>query len=110
MEIIKTRYKRCDLLNVKGRVDSETAGLLGEALDSIMGEGVFRVVVDMSNVTFVSSKGWWVLITAQKACKRHKGEVVMVNLDPRIRKSLETVGMGAFFRIFDEPAEAVGTI
>jgi anti-anti-sigma factor len=63
----------------------------------------------MSEVTFVSSKGWWLLIGVQKNCKRFsRGEVVLVCLADRIQKSLNIVGMKDYFRMFEDITDAVG--
>ena len=62
----------------------------------------------MEQVDFMSSKGWWVLIQTQKACKRYnRGELVLVGVQDRIRDSLELVGMANYFQIFDDLVGAV---
>jgi anti-anti-sigma factor len=64
----------------------------------------------MSDVTFMSSKGWWVLIDTQKTCKRYKrGELVLVNVRNEIRASLDLVGMGSYFKLFTDVTTAVGS-
>jgi anti-sigma B factor antagonist len=110
MEISVTQYKRCDLVKANGRIDSSTAPQLEEALQSITDAGRFKIVFDMSDVHFMSSKGWWVLIQAQKKCKRYKrGELVLARVREEIRSSLDLVGMGTYFKIFDDVTAAVGS-
>jgi anti-sigma B factor antagonist len=110
MELINTQFKRCDLVKPNGRIDGSTAPQLEEALNAITEAGRYKLVMDMTDVNFVSSAGWWVLIRAQKACRRYKrGEVVMACLDPKIRSSLDLVGMGTYFKIFDDVTTAVGS-
>jgi anti-sigma B factor antagonist len=110
MEISATQYKRCDVVKANGRVDSSTAPQLEEALKAVTDAGRFKIVLDMSDITFMSSKGWWVLIDTQKTCKRYKrGELVLVNVISEIRSSLDLVGMGSYFKIFDDLTSAVGS-
>ena len=109
MEIITTQYKRCDVIKSTGRVDSSTSPQLEECMNAIIESGRFKIVFDMSEVNFMSSKGWWVLIETQKKCKRYKrGEIVLVEVKEEIRSSLDLVGMGSYFRIFDDVTTAVG--
>jgi len=109
MEITKTELKRCDIVKAIGRIDSYTAPNLEEVLTSITTSGKFKIVIDMSEVDFMSSKGWWVLIETQKACKKYnRGELVLVNIQDRIRESLVLVGMGSYFKIYDDLTTAVG--
>ena len=110
MEISLTEYKRCDVIVVKGRVDSSTAPKLEEALNSITESGRYKIVIDMTETNFVSSKGWWTLIETQKKCKRYRrGEVILVNVLSEIRSSLDMVGMGSYFQIYDDLTAAVAS-
>ncbi|MGB9586110.1 MAG: STAS domain-containing protein [Anaerolineales bacterium] len=110
MEIKHTQLKRCDLIKIIGRIDSYTAPQLEEAFNEITNAGRFKLVLDMSDVDFVSSRGWWVLIDNQKRCKRfNRGEVVLAGLQENIRDSLNLVGMGKYFKLFDDVTTAVGS-
>jgi anti-sigma B factor antagonist len=110
MEVTTTQYKRCDVVKMSGRVDSNTAPKLAEALNVLTEAGRYKIVFDMTEVNFMSSKGWWVLIDTQKTCKRYKrGELVLANVDKEIRQSLDIVGMGSYFKIFDDLTTAVGS-
>jgi anti-sigma B factor antagonist len=108
MEIAVTEYKRCDVVKAIGRIDSYTAPDLEESLSSLINDGHFKIVLDMEEVDFMSSKGWWVLIETQKNCKRYnRGELVLTGVQDRIRDSLDLVGMGSYFQIFDDVISGV---
>jgi anti-sigma B factor antagonist len=108
MEIITNHYKRCEVVKSVGRIDSYTAPDLEEVLTSLTKEGKYKIVLDMEEVDFMSSKGWWVLIETQKACKRYnRGELVLASVQSRIQESLDLVGMGSYFEIFDDIVGAV---
>lgn len=109
MEITITEYKRCDVIHPKGRLDSNTVPDLQEKFKAIMEQGRYKIVLDMAEVTFVSSRGWWLLIDAQKQCKPHHGEVLIVKLSKDIQDSLNLVGMGDYFKLFDDVTAAVGS-
>jgi anti-sigma B factor antagonist len=110
MEVNTIAYKRCDVVKAAGRVDGSTAPQLEEALNDLTENGRFKIIFDMSEVNFMSSAGWWVLIRTQKKCKRYKrGELVLACVDPKIQNSLELVGMGAYFQVFDDVTDAVGS-
>lgn len=111
MEFSTIEYKRCTLVKVAGQLNGSTAPELEKALNTIVDErGVYKLVLDMTNVTFVSSAGWWVLIETQKKCKRYnRGEVVLAAVDKRIQDSLRLVGMDTYFKIFDDVTSAVAS-
>jgi len=107
MNIETSDFKRCTVIKADGRIDGSNAPMLAQTLKTITSKGIYNIVFDMSEVTFVASAGWWVLIDAQKTCKPN-GELVLVNVDKGIKDSLNLVGMGSYFRIFDDLTTAVG--
>ena len=111
MDIQTTKFKRCHVVKAIGRIDSYTAPQLEAAFNTVIDKGESNLVFDASEITFVSSAGWWTLIRAQKNLKGralNPGEVVLVKLDARIHESMELVGIGNFFKIFEDLTTAVG--
>jgi len=110
MQYTITPHKRCGLIKITGRVDGSTSPRLEAGLREIMDTGMYNIVVDMSEVDFMSSAGWWVLIETQKECKKgSRGETVLVGVSDKIHTSLNLVGMDTYFKIFAEQTEAVGS-
>jgi len=111
MEITTTKFKRCDIIKVNGRVDSATAPQLQEVFSKLLDDGHTRFVFNMGEVSFISSAGLRVLISTQKNCKRYnRGELVLTNIPENIQAALDLAGFTALFRIFDTEVEAVGNI
>jgi anti-sigma B factor antagonist len=109
MAITTTDYKHCSMVKMDGRVDSNTGDDLLAAFEKVQGDGVFKIVFDMTDIDFMTSKGWWVLIQTQKACKRYnRGELVLANVPQKILDSLDLVGMSHYFQVFDDVVSAVG--
>ena len=109
MEVTTTQYKHCDLVKVSGRVDSQTAPQLAEALDTITNGGRFKIVIDMSEIDFMSSAGLRALINTQKNCKRfNRGEVVLAQVPERIYEALDLAGFVPLFAFYDDVTTAVG--
>jgi anti-sigma B factor antagonist len=111
MDFEITEYKRSTVLHTTGRIDSYTAPELEEALNQLIEKGQYNIIFDMSDVTFVSSAGWWALIRVQKEVnKLNRGELVLVNMDERIRESMDLVGIEPYFKVYDDLIDAVGNI
>jgi len=111
MDFTTTEYKRCDVVKASGRIDSYTAPQMEEAFNKIIEKGRHNIVLDASEITFVSSAGWWALIRVQKVCKGktlNPGELVLVKLDAKIHESMELVGISSYFKVFEDVTSAVG--
>ena len=110
MEIGVTHYKRCAVVKAKGRVDGSNAPDLKAAFKELTDQGQYNLVFDMSEVNFMASAGWWVLIDTQKTCKQlNRGEVVLACVDKSIQDSLNLVGMNTYFKSIDDLTSAVGS-
>lgn len=110
MDFEVTEYKRCTIITTSGRIDSYTAPEVEEALNGLIAKGQFNIIFDMHAVNFVSSAGWWALIRVQKEVKKmNRGDLVLVKLDARIKESMDLVGIGPYFNLYDELIDAVGS-
>lgn len=109
MEITVQEFKHCDMITVKGRVDSATAPQLAQALENATDGGKYKLVVDMSGLEYMSSAGFRALLAAQRNCRRYnRGEVVLASVPARIREALELAGFTELFKTFDDSLSAVG--
>lgn len=109
MEIATKEFKHCQMVSIKGRVDSATAPQFSQKMDAITNGGVYKIVVDMGQLEYMSSAGFRALLAAQRACKRYnRGEVVLAVVPERIREALELAGFTQLFKTFKDPLEAVG--
>jgi anti-anti-sigma factor len=108
MDIETTEYKRCTVVKTTGRIDGSNAQVLSQALKALIAKNVNNIVFDMTDVNFVASAGWWVLIDTQKTCKP-SGELVLVKVEKGIRDSLNLVGMGSYFTMYDDLTSAVAS-
>lgn len=109
MEITTKQFKNCDMVALGGRVDSSTAPQLAEALEGITGNGRYKIVLDMSNLEYMSSAGFRALLSSQRLCKRYnRGEIVLVSVPQRIQEALELAGFTELFKTYADPIDAVG--
>lgn len=109
MEISTQRHKHCDLLKVMGRVDSFTAPKLSEAIEMANKDDRFKLVIDLTDLEYMSSAGFRALLVGQRTCKRYnRGEIVLASVPKRIYEALELTGFTPLFNIFDDVTAAVG--
>ena len=89
-----------------GEIDVSTAPRLREQLTSLPIDAD-RVVVDLSDVTFLDSTGLGVLVASWKRCQESDASLDLVVARPRIMKVLEVTGLNAVFTIFGSLEEAI---
>ena len=103
--------KSCELLTLSGQIDSVTAPDLEETLLGLIQAGKRKMVLNMKDVTFVSSAGMGALMSAQIKVRRRipKGRIVFSEVSDQLRDTFELVGMHHLFEFYDRDVEAVGS-
>jgi anti-sigma B factor antagonist len=110
MEIKSQQLKHCSLISVNGKVDSYTAPELAKAIEGENRNGIYKIVIDFSHLTYMSSAGFRTLLVGQRNCKRYnRGEIVMAAVPKTIMDALDLTGFTPLFKIFNDVTSAVGS-
>ena len=109
MEITVTEYKRVAVVQPKGPVDSVTAPELEAALGRLTHAGKHNLVLDFSQVEYLSSAGLRVLVATLKAARQSGGELCLACPSPRIVDALRLVGVDALLTAYDSREAAIGS-
>jgi anti-sigma B factor antagonist len=107
MEITTKEFNHIEVITIKGRVDSVEAPRLAQALEEAANSGKYKIVIDMSQLEYMSSAGFRALGDAQRSSKRNnRGEVVLAQVPENIREALDLVGFTEYFHLFDNVTSA----
>ena len=68
------------ILKVSGYLDTTTAAELETGLYSLLNRGSYRIVVDLSAVTYISSAGWGIFISEIKDIRNHGGDLKLAGM------------------------------
>ena len=82
---------------IEGRLDTTTAPELEKALGTLL-EGVTDLVLDMTNLEYVSSAGLRVILKAQKAMFR-SGKMKLIGVNESIMEVFEITGFSDILEI-----------
>ncbi len=98
------------LVAVRGEIDLFTAPELKQVLTEAVEQGKSRVVVDLSETTFLDSTALGVLIGAVKRLRSREGALAIVNRDQSIAKTFEITGLDQVFTILPSRDEALSAL
>ncbi len=82
----------------EGRLDAATAPDFEAALNRLLDKGNIWIVVDMSQVSYIASRGLKTLVSAWRKAGDAGGNLVLSGMTKRVSQVFETVG---FSHIFD---------
>ncbi len=109
LQISKESLKRVDVIQVNGRIDSNSAPQFDNELKAVMDGGRHNMVLNLSGVSYMSSAGLRALISALRECKKHNGNVVLAAPSDRVQEVLDLAGLTSIFDMYDDDTTAVGS-
>lgn len=98
------------VIAVRGEIDLFTAPDLKAALLEAIDAGRTRIVVDLSETSFLDSTALGVLIGAIKRLRARNGTLTIVNVDANIAKTFEITGLDQIFAISASRDEAIAAL
>ena len=98
------------VIAVRGEVDLFTAPQLKHRLVAVADSGSTRILIDLTETTFMDSAALGVLIGAAKRLRALDGELAIVNSDETIGKTFEITGLDQIFTVRATREEAVAAL
>jgi anti-sigma B factor antagonist len=97
MEIAEQQAGGITVVEIKGRIDSNTAKAFGERLTGLIKAGRVRLVVDFKNIIYISSAGFRALLVAGRLAEETNGTLALCSLSAEIQRLFD---LGAFTDLF----------
>jgi anti-anti-sigma factor len=95
------------VLSLTGIVDTVSAENLRQAIDRVIKAGIYKIVVDMSLVEYVSSGGWGTFTERLREVRRKGGDVKVFGMDPDVYYVFTMLGFNIVLSSFDILTEAI---
>ncbi|WP_084384810.1 STAS domain-containing protein [Novosphingobium naphthalenivorans] len=109
MEISEDIRGTALVLSLTGRLDSNTASDLEHVLPARV-EGQAATVVDLSQVSYVSSAGLRVLLKGAKTARASGHRLALSGLAPSVREVFDISGFSTIFTIEPDVEAAIAAI
>ncbi len=97
------------VIEFDGRLDAVTADEVEVQIYDLINRGDKNVVLDFSNLTFISSLGLRVVLATLKKIKALGGKLRVCNMNDEITEVFEISGFNTIFSIFDTLDQAVAS-
>ncbi|OGI15130.1 hypothetical protein A3K63_03285 [Candidatus Micrarchaeota archaeon RBG_16_49_10] len=101
LQVRTTQYNNYDVVKVVGYVFDDTKDPLDSALRELTNAGRYRIVLDLSELDFMSAAGVKLALNAQRECKRHEGELAIAKCPKRTYDALEVAGFIPLFSFYE---------
>ena len=109
MAILVESFKRVDLVEVSGRIDSSNAHEFDETMKQLADQDRHQLVLNLGNVEYMSSAGLRAIVTALRTSKKNNGDVRISQPSDRVKEVLDLAGLTSLFQYYDDDTSAVGS-
>lgn len=110
VNVIEARGNRqVSILKVKGYLDTTTAGELEGALASLLNKGKYKIVVDLSNVNYISSAGWGIFIGEIKKIRENAGDLKLAGMIADVFEVFQLLEFHSILESYPTTEEAVAS-
>lgn len=97
------------VVDVRGEVDAYTAPRLRERIIELVGEGQYRIVINLEGVEFMDSTGLGALVGGLKRVREHDGALALVCTRGPVLRVLAITGLNEIFPVHDTVEAAVAS-
>lgn len=104
------RHGKVVVVAVRGRIDTLTATTLTAALDGHFKRNGARVLVDLREVTYISSAGFRALLVASRKAAEAGGVFGLCNVIGEVCRLFEIAALTDFFKTYREQSDALSAM
>jgi anti-sigma B factor antagonist len=112
MEIREHHQDGILVMRISGQIDSTTGPMLSDRLDAVIAKEHVHLVLDLSDVPYMSSAGLRVLSIALKAVRATdvSGDMCLASLSKTVAHAFRISGFNQVFNIYDTVPEAIAAL
>lgn len=107
MKITEEKDANIAVLNIEGRIDGITSVELEKTMTALIDQGERKIVLDFTNVDYVSSAGLRIFFAYLQKLKILNGTLYFSSLSERIENLFDTVGFLTICKIFKNKFYAI---
>lgn len=107
MRVHSEKVDEALILEVEGRIDSSNAKRFESALLSPIDKGRTHIIIDLKNLSYISSAGLRVFLMAAKKTYQAGGILILCGTGPQIREVFDVSGFSRLMMIVDTRQEAL---
>lgn len=95
------------LISVKGSLDAHTFEEMEKTINQLFENNMYRLIVDLSKLDYISSAGAGVFIGAISTAQENDGLIVLLKPNQNVREVFDLLGLSQIFTITEDMQSAV---
>ncbi len=109
MKIEQETFGNVKLLRLEGKLDVHSTPAVLALVDDLAQRNYINLVIDLREVTLISSYGVGAMVTILKNIRERGGHLKLAALRPEVKVPFEITGLMPQFEIHDSVENAIGS-
>jgi anti-sigma B factor antagonist len=105
--IAQRERETVQVLELRGYLDAHTAPKLEEALQGLLKDERYNIIVNCKDLSYISSAGLGVFMAFIEDVRKHKGDIKLTNMTPKVYNVFDLLGFPLLYDILKDELEAV---
>ena len=93
-------------MRLRGFLDAHTAPQFEKAIQELLGESKYQIIVSMADLNYISSAGLGVFMGFIEEIREKEGDIKLSNMSDKVYKVFDLLGFPALYQIYKEESEA----
>lgn len=94
-------------VTVQGFLDAHTVPEMEKVIQDLIHDGKYKIIVDFKELSYISSAGLGVFMSVIGDVKSNDGDIVLMEMPPKIYKVFDLLGFTEIFTIVDNEEKAI---
>lgn len=106
-DVVARKKGSVDILEIKGYLDAHTAPKLEDAIQELVNEGKFKIVINFKNLAYISSAGMGVIMGFIENVRENGGDIKLCEMNDKIFRVFDLLGFPKIYDITKTEDDAV---
>ncbi len=106
-EVIRRDQNHISILEIKGYLDAHTAPDFERAIQEVLENKRYKIVVDFSDLSYISSAGLGVFMGFIEDVRKNGGDIKLARLNERVFKIFDLLGFPNLYEIYENLDQAI---
>ncbi len=95
------------VITCKGFIDTTTSQELENTLSNLLQKHHYKIIIDLSDIDYISSAGWGIFVSEIKNIRKNKGDLKLVNMKPEVMEIFELLDFTNILEYYKDIDEAL---
>lgn len=110
MDISEENKGDVTIVELKGRIDSNSAKIFGDKLTDLVTAGRARLILDLKDIIYISSAGFRALLLAGRVAEEKNGTIALCNVSSEVRRLFDLARFTDLFPIYSSRDEGLAKL